>query len=193
MIANLCSAPKVHIGNEFVSSSNEMLMVFKSDNSVSRSGFMANYESGDRAHFSAICVDVALLTPLPLIFIVCGGRLVAVETPGNIYSHAKYGGDDYGSKMNCEWVIETNIDGMVIRLEFTQFDLEQQQNCDYDYVTIIDSATAVQQSYDDEEASGRNSQYSNNNNNANNNVIGRYCNQVLKTTPLPPLKNVWQL
>ena len=65
---------------------------------------------------------------LILVLVVCGGTLVARENPSRLYSHAKYGDQNYNNKENCSWVIWG--DGQHrIRFKFLSFEVEDEQNC----------------------------------------------------------------
>ncbi|XP_039749767.1 tolloid-like protein 1 isoform X1 [Pararge aegeria] len=95
-----------------VASQNQMYVVFKSDASVQRRGFLATYSTA------------------------CGGYLAASETVGHLYSHARYGHDSYESRANCDWSIVAPL-GQFVRLTFLTFELEPETNCGYDYVQVF--------------------------------------------------------
>ncbi|XP_066304568.1 enteropeptidase-like [Branchiostoma lanceolatum] len=44
---------------------------------------------------------------------------------------------NYGNNQDCRWTI-TVTEGKFVHLEFTQFDIEEDSSCDYDYVVIYD-------------------------------------------------------
>ncbi|XP_068631046.1 tolloid-like protein 1 [Battus philenor] len=95
-----------------VASQNQMYVVFKSDASVQRKGFLATYSTA------------------------CGGYLSATETVKHLYSHARYGHDSYESRANCDWSIVAPI-GHFVKLTFLTFELEPEANCGYDYVQVF--------------------------------------------------------
>ncbi|CAK1545983.1 unnamed protein product [Leptosia nina] len=95
-----------------VASQNQMYVVFKSDASVQRKGFLATYSTA------------------------CGGYLTATETVKHLYSHARYGHDSYESLANCDWSIVAPM-GQFVRLTFLTFELEPEANCGYDFVQIL--------------------------------------------------------
>lgn len=99
-----------------ISSGDTMFMLFYSDASVQRKGFLAQYSS------------------------VCGGTLIATESLQYLYSHAKYGDQNYDNKMECEWRIRTVKKGKHIRFYFVSFEIEDESECDYDNVQIFDGA-----------------------------------------------------
>jgi len=101
------------IPHPIVSSSNKMFLSFKSDASVQRKGFKASHST------------------------VCGGRLLADVNMEHLYSHAKFGDQDYGKKEECEWMIEAS-EGRRVRLRFLSFDIEHEQDCSYDFVEVYD-------------------------------------------------------
>lgn len=103
-----------------VATSNQMFMVFKSDSSVQRRGFHATHST------------------------VCGGRLQATFEKKYLYSHAKYGGSNYPSKVDCDWTIEAPSQSNV-HIIIETFDLEFEKDCEYDYIEIfngMDSSAA---------------------------------------------------
>lgn len=101
------------VPHPIVASTNEMYMVFKSDASVQRKGFKASHTT------------------------VCGGHLQAKASMEHLYSHAKYGDQNYENKEDCDWVIEAKKDHSV-RLRFLTFEIEDEQDCNYDFVDVFD-------------------------------------------------------
>ncbi|CAG9136871.1 unnamed protein product [Plutella xylostella] len=81
-----------------VASQNQMYVVFKSDASVQRKGFLATHSTA------------------------CGGYLSASETVKHLYSHARYGDDSYESRADCDWSIVAPT-GWFVRLTFLTFEL----------------------------------------------------------------------
>ncbi|XP_052071922.1 tolloid-like protein 2 isoform X1 [Mytilus californianus] len=98
-----------------LSSGNTMFMLFYSDASVQRKGFLAQYSS------------------------VCGCRLIAKDTQQYLYSHAKFGDQNYDNKMECEWRIRASK-GKHVKFYFVSFEIEDESECDYDNVEIFDGA-----------------------------------------------------
>ncbi|XP_060072061.1 tolloid-like protein 1 [Ylistrum balloti] len=95
------------------SNSNVMYMVFYSDASVQRKGFHANHKTE------------------------CGGHLTAKDGQQRLYSHSKYGDQNYDNKMECEWVIEAKSNKR-IKFYFVTFEIEDESECGYDNVEIYD-------------------------------------------------------
>lgn len=96
------------------SNSNEMYMVFKSDASVQRVGFVATHSTD------------------------CGGLLQATDQVKYLYSHAEYNQNTtYDMSTSCEWSIEAEM-GKNINLAFITFDVEYEESCSYDYVELFD-------------------------------------------------------
>ena len=96
-----------------------MYMIFNSDASVHRKGFFATHST------------------------VCGGHLQATNKLKHIYSHARYGEQNYGTA-DCEWVIEASR-GRNIQITFTAFEIEEEKSCSYDYVEVysgVDDSSA---------------------------------------------------
>lgn len=110
-LGRFCGSKMPH---QISSTSNEMYMIFNSDNSVQRKGFFA-------AHTTA-----------------CGGRLVATDVVKHFYSHAKYGDSMYDNRIDCEWTIEAE-NNRNVQLTFLTFEIEEEKACSYDYVEIYGS------------------------------------------------------
>lgn len=55
---------------------------------------------------------------------MCGGRLQARGGVQHLYSHVKYGDQDYGNGADCDWVIEAEGLSGFVRLQFVSFELE---------------------------------------------------------------------
>lgn len=97
-------------------------MTFKSDSSVQRTGFWATHST------------------------VCGGRLEALPKKQYIYSHAKFGKTMYENRADCDWTIEAR-GGFNVKLSFLSFDIEDEKECDYDYVEIFSGLDSSGPSY----------------------------------------------
>lgn len=95
------------------STSNQMLIIFRADNSGQKLGFSANYSTA------------------------CGGYLIASEDLRTFYSHTTFETEKYENNLNCEWIIEADRDQSV-RLTFDIFDLEDDPDCAYDFIEIIE-------------------------------------------------------
>lgn len=66
---------------------------------------------------------------------VCGANLTATTSVQYFYSHASHGGQDYGARLNCEWQIRAPPE-QCVHLRFTTFELENDNDCGYDYVEV---------------------------------------------------------
>ena len=60
---------------------------------------------------------------------VCGGTLVASNKAGQLFSHAKYGDNNYDNKEHCEWLILADDQGYRVRLRFLTFEIEDERDC----------------------------------------------------------------
>lgn len=109
-LGRFCGSKLPHI---ISTSSNEMFMVFKSDASIQRKGFMATHSTG------------------------CGGYLQATNKVKHFYSHARFGHNNYDKLSSCDWTIESDL-GKNIQLSFLTFDIEEEQTCSFDFVEIFD-------------------------------------------------------
>ena len=75
---------------------------------------------------------------MDVTFAECGGQLMATNDVGHLYSHAKYGDQNYGNREDCDWIIDSNSDSTAVHLRFLTFELEDSQDCSYDYVEVYD-------------------------------------------------------
>ncbi|KAG8183432.1 hypothetical protein JTE90_023188 [Oedothorax gibbosus] len=110
LLGRFCGSKVPH---PILSTAHTMLVAFRSDPSVQRNGF--------RAHHTT----------------VCGGRLSASREPSLLYSHAKFGDQNYGAREDCNWIVTAPNSGRV-RIRFQSFDLEPEQDCAYDFVQVMD-------------------------------------------------------
>nr|XP_037270267.1 tolloid-like protein 1 [Rhipicephalus microplus] len=109
-LGRFCGAKVPH---PILSTTNRMYMVFKSDASVQRKGFKASHSTA------------------------CEGRLLATgRTVEHLYSHAKYGDQNYENREDCDWLVEAESGH--VRLRFLTFELEHEQDCGYDFVQLFD-------------------------------------------------------
>lgn len=60
---------------------------------------------------------------------VCGGRLSAKNKVEHLYSHAKYGDQNYNNKEDCDWVVSASPDHYRVRLHFLTFEVEDETDC----------------------------------------------------------------
>lgn len=89
----------------------------------------------DRPFYCFCIILINLFFPFPS---VCGGRLSAGPVPALLYSHAKYGDQNYGSRAECNWIVTAGTGSGRVRIRFESFDLEPEQDCAYDFVQITD-------------------------------------------------------
>ncbi|XP_041065220.1 uncharacterized protein LOC121289661 [Carcharodon carcharias] len=111
----------------FTSSSNSMTIYFRSDSSVTRRGFAANYSSLPNN-------DETFTTPTSGG--TCGGYLDAAY--GSVIS-PNYP-SPYPNDAQCTWYIRGRRN-QIIKLEFTYIELEYTSGCSYDYIAIYDGPT----------------------------------------------------
>lgn len=86
--------------------------------------------------YAVICCVVAYSKPRLFCFPVCGGGLKATRTVKHMYSHAKYGDQNYDNKEDCDWIIQASP-GENVHLTFLTFELEDEHDCGYDYVEVF--------------------------------------------------------
>ncbi len=72
---------------------------------------------------------------IPTVFTVCGGKLYATNRVKHFYSHARYGDFNYENDLICEWTIEAEY-GSNVHLTFLTFEVEDERDCNYDYVVV---------------------------------------------------------
>lgn len=96
----------------FTSTGNKLFIKFHADSSHQGSGFEATYRSVD---------------------IQCGGRFTA---PTGVIHSTNYP-NNYPATQNCEWLIQVPVNHLV-NLTFSDFDIEDTENCTQDYVRIYD-------------------------------------------------------
>jgi len=60
---------------------------------------------------------------------VCGGTLIASNKAGQLFSHAKYGDNNYDNKEDCEWLILADDDRYRVRFRFLTFEIEHERDC----------------------------------------------------------------
>lgn len=77
---------------------------------------------------------------------VCGGHLQATDRVKHLYSHSKYGDHNYENRADCDWSIEAEP-GRNVHLTFLTFELEDEQDCGYDYVEVYSGLDASGPSY----------------------------------------------
>ncbi|XP_033150281.1 cubilin homolog [Drosophila busckii] len=112
LIGRYCGNHIPHGGN-IISSSNQLYLWFRSDNSTAHEGFELSWTS---------------MPPR------CGGRL-EFETHGTLASPGSPG--NYPRNRDCEWHLVAPSDKR-IKLTFFSLQLEQHDSCNFDYLTIQD-------------------------------------------------------
>uniref|UniRef100_A0A1B6D601 Metalloendopeptidase n=1 Tax=Clastoptera arizonana TaxID=38151 RepID=A0A1B6D601_9HEMI len=114
ILGRFCGSKTPH---PILATGNQMFMVFKSDASVQRNGFKALHSTA------------------------CGGYLEATDRVKHFYSHSKYGDHNYENRADCDWSIVAPS-GKNIHLTFLTFEIEDEQDCAYDYVDVYSGLDA---------------------------------------------------
>ncbi|KGL75882.1 CUB domain-containing protein 2, partial [Tinamus guttatus] len=104
-----------HPPPSFTSSWHVLAVIFHSDKHVASHGFAASYRRD-----------------------VCGGELTALS--GEITS-PDYP-ENYPNNAECRWSIRAAV-GTSVRLVFADFQVENDEECSFDYVALFDGATAA--------------------------------------------------
>lgn len=81
-----------------------------------------------------------------IVLAACGGHLQATDRVKHLYSHSKYGDHNYENRADCDWSIEAEP-GRNVHLTFLTFELEDEQDCGYDYVEVYSGLDASGPSY----------------------------------------------
>uniref|UniRef100_A0A4W3IJ99 CUB domain containing protein 2 n=1 Tax=Callorhinchus milii TaxID=7868 RepID=A0A4W3IJ99_CALMI len=111
---------------DIVSSTNQLLLVFKSDFNIGGRGFKASYFSGEANKTNSECQQV---------FTAITGNFSSPRYP-NIYPN----------NINCHWTVQ-QPPGYRVKVQFLHFELEARDSlsdaCDYDFVAIFDGDTLL--------------------------------------------------
>ncbi|XP_014469873.1 PREDICTED: bone morphogenetic protein 1-like [Dinoponera quadriceps] len=118
-LGRFCGTKEPH---PILATANQMYMVFKSDASVQRKGFLATHSTA------------------------CGGHLMATDRAKHLYSHPKYGYHNYDHRTDCDWAIEAPL-GKNVHLTFISFHLEYESECGYDFVEVFSGLDASSPPY----------------------------------------------
>ncbi|XP_032664732.1 tolloid-like protein 2 isoform X2 [Odontomachus brunneus] len=118
-LGRFCGTKEPH---PILATANQMYMVFKSDASVQRKGFLATHSTA------------------------CGGHLMATDRVKHLYSHPKYGYHNYDHRTDCDWAIEAPV-GKIVHLTFLSFHLEYESECGYDFVEVFSGLDASSPPY----------------------------------------------
>ncbi|XP_065362088.1 cubilin homolog [Calliphora vicina] len=113
IIGRFCGTHKP-LGGNILSSTHQLYLWFRSDNSTSKEGFDLEWNS---------------IPPQ------CGG-LVNVTTHGTISSPGSPG--NYPKNRDCRWTLKAPNDKR-LKLTFFSLQIEKHDSCNYDYVEIIDA------------------------------------------------------
>lgn len=92
------------------------------------------------SHYDTIMVVVFFFLSAIFLFTECGGTLQAEVRTKDLYSHAKFGDDIHPSATECIWhIVSEGKYG--VELVFQSFELEEEQDCGYDYIELYDGPT----------------------------------------------------
>ncbi|KAI0212202.1 hypothetical protein LSAT2_002886 [Lamellibrachia satsuma] len=108
--------------DDVVSSSNEMTVVFATDNSVTTNGFAIFYVASSE------------------VFEACNGTGIKLKgDKGLIWMTAKL----YKNDIHCQWHINVDVEKRVF-LHFETFDVQDSSGCSNDNVTLTDTVTGIE-------------------------------------------------
>ena len=119
---------------DFVSRTNEIFVKFKSDHSISGSGFRIRYEVGElheRKSWAYIFLSCFFLNGFLINTTACGGEYT---TPSGIIT-SPYHPNNYPRNRQCDYIIAQPV-GTYIHLEFMDFDIEDASSCRWDYLQV---------------------------------------------------------
>uniref|UniRef100_A0A8C5F7K7 CUB domain containing protein 2 n=1 Tax=Gadus morhua TaxID=8049 RepID=A0A8C5F7K7_GADMO len=106
---------------QFTSSWNVMSIIFHSDRHVAHRGFAVGYRKGDRGWRGIY---------------TCGGVLTGLS---GIISSPGYP-REYSNSADCSWTIHVS-NSTVVSLVFLDFQLENNEGCNFDFVALFDGPT----------------------------------------------------
>uniref|UniRef100_A0A8C8SUX1 CUB domain containing protein 2 n=1 Tax=Pelusios castaneus TaxID=367368 RepID=A0A8C8SUX1_9SAUR len=116
---------------QFTSSWHVMSIIFHSDKHVASHGFSAAYRKGwNRFCVAVSCVGQRLLPD------VCGGVLTGLS---GVITSPDYP-ENYPNNAECHWIIQA-APNSIIRLDFADFQMENNEGCNFDYVAVFDGPT----------------------------------------------------
>nr|XP_053655578.1 dorsal-ventral patterning tolloid-like protein 1 [Cherax quadricarinatus] len=118
----------------FTSSGSQVVITFHSDETVTMRGFSLFYSFAP----SNSSTNVTSTTPnwfLPSTLLSCNVIQEVWASRGSISVGSA--SEHYQSHQDCEWRLITTP-GMVIRIAWHNFDLENSMLCDYDYLEVLD-------------------------------------------------------
>jgi len=143
-------------GCSFVSTTNSLTVVFRTDSSVTRGGFSLSFEPeepGTGVDPSLLCqlgVDSPgapggpggpyMYYDMPELEINDCGGLQTLEGSGTILT-PDYP-DNYPNNVNCQYVI-TAPEGMVVRISTAEMDIESHSSCNYDALELSEPDTTA--------------------------------------------------
>uniref|UniRef100_A0A1A9WNS1 Metalloendopeptidase n=1 Tax=Glossina brevipalpis TaxID=37001 RepID=A0A1A9WNS1_9MUSC len=113
---------KLDANHEVLATTNNMLMIFRTDANVQATGFIARH-----------------LTE-------CGSYLKSKNHPQILFSHPSYGTRSYRYNMFCDWQITTDSDKS-IEIKFLDFELEYDESCKSDYLEIKEESIGFHKNY----------------------------------------------
>ncbi|CAJ0944017.1 unnamed protein product [Ranitomeya imitator] len=113
VLRRLCGSK---VPDPLVAPGSHMFLKFVSDNSVQKRGFVAEVTTE------------------------CGGTLLAEVRTKELYSHFKFGDDVHPPATECTWHLQSE-GNYGVELVFQSFELEEEQDCGYDYIEIYDGPT----------------------------------------------------
>uniref|UniRef100_A0A4W3IDA2 CUB domain containing protein 2 n=1 Tax=Callorhinchus milii TaxID=7868 RepID=A0A4W3IDA2_CALMI len=119
---------------DIVSSTNQLLLVFKSDFNIGGRGFKASYFSGESTHLTTISNARIIIIIMLLVCMVCLGECQQVFTAitGN-FSSPRYP-NIYPNNINCHWTVQ-QPPGYRVKVQFLHFELEARDSLSDSQVT----------------------------------------------------------
>ncbi|XP_078690973.1 cubilin-like isoform X2 [Branchiostoma floridae x Branchiostoma belcheri] len=134
LLAVLCGTS----GTTTFTTGRNAFVVFRSDLTVSRTGFSVNFTAESRPATTQATTQASpsgnVTTPPS---VSCGNPTVLNATFGSFTSPGYPG--NYPNNANCSWQISVNT-GEVIAFRFSQFSLEGGSGCPWDYLAIYDGS-----------------------------------------------------
>ncbi|CAH1274042.1 BMP1 [Branchiostoma lanceolatum] len=138
LLARLCGSSAQTI----VTTNRSAFVIFRTDGSVTKSGFFANFTATERRAQPSAPPYSTFATTTPATSLNCGNPTVLSGNIGSFTSPGYPG--NYPNNARCSWQISVNT-SEVIAIRFNAFNLESGgSSCPYDYLDVYDGlSTAV--------------------------------------------------
>ncbi|KAI8494928.1 CUB and sushi domain-containing protein 2 [Branchiostoma belcheri] len=136
LLARLCGTS----GTTTFTTGRNAFVVFRSDLTVSHTGFSVNFTAEGRPDTTTPTYATETTQASPSGNVTCGNPTVLNANFGSFTSPGYP--ENYPNNANCSWQISVNT-GEVIAFRFSQFSLEGGSSCPWDYLAIYDGSDST--------------------------------------------------